>query len=205
MERELAVAKAKLAEMESAGYAEKFGKAAMPGDIRDFRKTSARLSESEEDVSGWKAHLAELKAQGNGKCEEARRLAEAIREGSAEISNLADLLARQKQVPGFWIPPRAVYTRTLAEVRVLEGRIEQRANLVAVSAQSNADRRLPRQERQIPCAVPVAPPPAPTPAVDKWTAHLQDGKTFYHNETTGESTWSLPVGVKRPMSTGWGE
>ena len=191
-ESELARALAKLAEMEREGYAEKFGKAAMPGDIKDFRKRQQRIEESEADVAGWKASLAELKAQGNGGGRDARDLAEAIRHGSAEISTLTDLLARQKQVSGFWIPPRAVYTRTLAQVRELENLIEQRANLSSAAKTNHVDRRVARHD-------PRHKAPQEETA-DRWTSHVQDGKTFYYNEITGVSSWTLPVGVKRPLS-----
>ena len=39
-------------------------------------------------------------------------------------------------------------------------------------------------------------------SADRWTAHvdIEDAKTFYHDKLTGLSTWTLPVGVERPLS-----
>ena len=181
---QLKVASAKLAEMEAAGYAEKFGPTALPTEIREFKARVARLGEVSADLAAWKSDLAELHARGQGRSEEARGLGAAIREASSEVANVTDLIARQKSVPGFWIAPRAVYTRKLAEVRALESRIEQMGALEAAPSHSRGDARVARA------------PPTEEPE-GKWTAHVDEasGNTFYYNVSTGESTWDVPAGM----------
>ena len=45
-----------------------------------------------------------------------------------------------------------------------------------------------------PIAPPSTPPPPPAlpPGDDPWEPVTQDGKTFYYNKKTGESSWSRP-------------
>jgi len=122
--RALAAARPALAEMEASGYGERFGKAAMPTEIRTFRETAHRLAELEPLVAQDKAALAELGATDRGGAA-ARALRSRLRESLAEMTNVKALLEQQKSIAGFWIAPRTVYTRKLAEVRALEGRLQQ--------------------------------------------------------------------------------
>jgi hypothetical protein len=156
-----------------------------------FMDPTTRVSLCPQDIWHWKAAIAELQARGDGRGEEARHLAMEIREASAEVANLADLVARQKQVSGFYIPPRAVYSRKLAEVRVLESRMEQILALAAAEAAAAA-------------TAPVGSgltTNAPSADGGRWTEEADDdGYTFYYNEDTGESTYDPPAGVKRALA-----
>lgn len=125
MRRLLNMARPALAEMKTNGYGEKFGEAANPTEVQAFRDNTCRLAALDKALAEQKAAYAELAARGESKSPGVRELVEALRENDAEARELRTLVAAQKSIAGFWIPPRAVYTRKLAEVRALEGRLQQ--------------------------------------------------------------------------------
>jgi len=106
------------------------------------------------------------------------------------------LIARQKQVAGFYVPPRAVYSRQLAEVRALEDRVDRiialNAREISATQKAGVARAEDARERVL---VP------PESADGKWTEHVnkENGMTFYHNALTNESTYNPPVGIKRGL------
>jgi len=53
---------------------------------------------------------------------EERALRAKAEAATAESDNLRDIMMRQKSIKGFWIAPKASYTKKLAEVRELETR-----------------------------------------------------------------------------------
>jgi hypothetical protein len=56
--------------------------------------------------------------------EQVHELSHAIHAAQTEAHELSELVAHSKAIAGFYIPPRAVYTRKLGEVRALEGRLQ---------------------------------------------------------------------------------
>ena len=123
--RLLGKARPALAEMKENGYDAKFGKAASPGEVQAFLDNSRRLAALDEAMVEQKAVHAEMVARGESKEPSARGLASALHENGAEAHELRELIAAQKSIAGFYIPARVVYTRKLAEVRALEGRLQQ--------------------------------------------------------------------------------
>lgn len=118
------------------------------------------------------------------------------------MHNLSSLVARQKQVPGFYVPPRAVYSRQLAEVRALEGRLERFLTL-------NSRQVATAQEAVAGCLEAHAQAPSvPSHAAacqtssEIWTEHVneENGFSFYYNARTNESTYDPPAGVKRALA-----
>ena len=130
LRRQLDKARPVLAEMEANGFGERFGKASLPGEINQFQSNTVRIAELEATVTRDKIAFAELNAHthSNGtpsSAAAARALGHRIQEAVVEMQGLQELVARSKAVAGFYIPPRAIYTRKLAEVRAFEGRLEQ--------------------------------------------------------------------------------
>ena len=126
-----------------------------------------------------KSALAELQARGEGRIPVARDHASALHEAVAEMANVRDVVKRQKMISGFWIAPREVFTRKLAEVRTLEARLGQLEGATEVVASQGG-------------ATPIANPSVESALPTLWTAHLdsKNGQTYYYNESSGESTYS---------------
>ena len=205
--RALNGARTELADFEASGYGEKFGKGAQPGEIRVFKENTARVHELEASISHCKTELAEsterAKAAEGGQLtrDEVRELSLALREMSAELANLQSLIARQKAIPHFYIPARAVLIKKAAEVSALENKLEVLEQLEAGGGAgtdggaSRVDRRAPKRVAPV-----EAPAPAEAPAPSPWTAypHPETGEIFYHNELTGESTFTPPMEHETP-------
>jgi len=43
-----------------------------------------------------------------------------------------------------------------------------------------------------PVKVDPPPPPPPAPEASPWTMHEHEGRNYWHNDTTGETTWTPP-------------
>ena len=119
LQRELAVARRDLAAMEANGYGEHFGKDALPGEVASFKENVNALEEWQRCLAEDRAALAEIQAGGDGSQAEVNELAAAIRDGSGKVTHLKRMIERQHTVAGFYVAPRAVYSRKLAEVRAL--------------------------------------------------------------------------------------
>jgi hypothetical protein len=160
--RALEAAKLKLAEFFADGYGERFGANVQPGEKRAFLENTSRLAEYEAEIRASTVELAELKADSSRteaeRRDEMRALASSLRETSAEIVNLRQILKRQKAISGFYIPARAVCTRKEAEVRALESKIETLRE--AANVGTRPDMRLPMVESTVATATagPVSPP-----------------------------------------------
>ena len=115
--------------------------AANPGEVKSFLDNRRRLAELESSAARDKAALAELRARSELRSDVARSLLEGVREASNEAAELRDLVETQKSIPGFLIAPRDVYLRKCAEIRELEGRLQQ---IDGASAAASAE-STPRQ------------------------------------------------------------
>ena len=110
----------------------------------------AALTEARADNGGSSSRLASLRARADA--------------AAAESANLCDIILRQKSIRGFWIAPKASYTKKLAEVRELEA--VKRAATRPVDPRAAIAFRVPE-----PCFVRIArflyyaarPPPTPPP------------------------------------------
>ena len=200
--RQLEVAKQQLAEFEASGYGERFGPAAQAGEKRAFKESTSRVAEYESEMRITRAELSELNGDTSRSAAEKRaevhELNAALREMSAEVLNLQGMIKRQKLISGFYIPARAVYTRKLAEVQVLENRLESLREVASSRVRTDMRQQL-RQE------VAAAEPPAEAAAstlAEGWSAHLNDenGMTYYYNEVTGTSTYTAPPGFSPPAA-----
>uniref|UniRef100_A0A7S2CM31 Kinesin motor domain-containing protein n=1 Tax=Haptolina brevifila TaxID=156173 RepID=A0A7S2CM31_9EUKA len=123
--RKLSKARPELAEMEANGYAEKFGKAAIPGEVQSFKDNRAHLNALVAVIAKDKVVLAEMQGRGQGSGRPAQEVKHRLHEAQMEAKEVGELVASQLSIPGFLIAPRAVYTRKLAEVRALEERLQQ--------------------------------------------------------------------------------
>ena len=213
---QLSKARPALAEMEANGYAEKFGKAAEPTAIKTFNENTRHLLALEAAIREEKAAMAELGARGEGRSAQAAETALSLREASAEWADLSELIVRQKSIPGFYIPARAVYTIKLAEIRALEGRLQQLLAAAsapsavpsgALPADSTAQaERIAGQLRTHFGLAPSAVPSAKRSGArasgadekihldEEWSTHLhpETGATYYFNAISGESTYDAP-------------
>jgi hypothetical protein len=121
-----------------------------------------------------------------------------LREIMAEMSNLQDLLARQKLISGFYIPARAVHTKKAAEVRALENRLQVLEDLEKEGAreQPRVDLRIAKQQQQPRSVHTLHPPLEPEPAPEPWKSYVNEanGLTYFHNAQTGETTYTPPPG-----------
>ena len=183
-ERQLEAAKRQLSEFEASGYGERFGPAAQPGEKRAFQENTSRLAAYEREIRHTRAEIAEIDP---GLKAEARELTSTLREMQAEMLNLQGMIKRQKLISGFYIPARAVYTRKLAEVYALENKLETLKEVRESPHGSTSN----------------AAVSAPPPSTGKWASYVNDdnGHTYYHNEATGESTYTRPAGFSSPKTS----
>jgi hypothetical protein len=118
----LEAARAALARLEAEGHGERFGEAADGTSVASFQENARRKALYDTEALEAKGELTEAVASGaGGRVEKALRTRIAAAE--AESDNLRDILLRQKSIKGFWIAPKASYTKKLAEVRELEARV----------------------------------------------------------------------------------
>jgi hypothetical protein len=209
---QLSKARPALAEMEANGYAEKFGKAAEPTAIKTFNENTRHLLALEAAIREEKAAMAELAARGEGRSAQAAETALSLREASAEWADLSELIGRQKSIPGFYIPARAVYTIKLAEIRALEGRLQQlhaAASAPSAALPPDSTAQAERIAGQLRTHFGLAPSAKRSGAVsgagasgadekshpdEEWSTHLhpETGVTYYFNAISGESTYDAP-------------
>ena len=205
---QLSKARPALAEMEANGYAEKFGKAAEPTAIKTFNENTRHLLALEAAIREEKAAMAELGARGEGRSAQAAETALSLREASAEWADLSELIGRQKSIPGFYIPARAVYTIKLAEIRALEGRLQQlhaAASAPSAALPPDSTAQAERIAGQLRTHFGLAPSAKRSGAGasgadekshldEEWSTHLhpETGVTYYFNAISGESTYDAP-------------
>ena len=116
----LSAARDELARLELDGHGEKFGDAEGPSAIAQFKDNVRRKAAMDREALEARSMLAELRSNDPSKASALRTRAE---NAEAESRNLRDIILRQKSIKGFWIAPKAAYTKKLAEVRELEARL----------------------------------------------------------------------------------
>ena len=95
------------------------------GEVQGFKENRDRLEILTATIAVEKVNLAEMQGRGEGGGRPAQEVRHLLHEAQVEANELDKLVVAQRAIPGFWIAPRAVYTRKLAEVHALEGRLQQ--------------------------------------------------------------------------------
>ena len=105
----LSAARDELARLELDGHGEKFGDAEGPSAIAQFKDNVRRKAAMDREALEARSMLAELRSNDPSKASALRTRAE---NAEAESRNLRDIILRQKSIKGFWIAPKAAYTRS---------------------------------------------------------------------------------------------
>lgn len=127
----VAAAHAALADLESRGMGETFGADCAESEINLYKQNCAKLDELKRDLIKYQRFLFETKAKakriGGGESRGSKKIkaavgAAAVRVGEAknDITNIGDIILRQKSIKGFVRPPNNLYVKKLAELQELQ-------------------------------------------------------------------------------------
>jgi hypothetical protein len=148
MKAELERKRQRLSDMMEAGMGGRFGAGAVPSEKKTFLKNQEELKELSLAKKALKIRLSEArsaaassadtaaiasdgKSSGSRGSSSSSSSSTGIREMEAQLSqlswresNIGDVVLRQKYIPGFWIPPTALFKGLQAEVVLLEGQLK---------------------------------------------------------------------------------
>ena len=122
LERVLNGLKAELRKLAERGHGGRFGGGGAPSEQKSFETNVTRLGKAEAKVARLKQNLLEANARGAG-CGDPDKVGRMLKEAQFELSNIRDIVLRQKSIKNFWIEPTPGFVKKEAEIREIEAKL----------------------------------------------------------------------------------